>query len=507
MLSVRGVLRWAHRAEAMPAPERRAPARTMVEVPFDTLGLSHETSRAIEAMKWTFMTPFQARTLPVLLAGHDLLCRAQPGAGRTSTFLIPAIETVINLGTANARNVTALIIAPSRDIAMKVAKLAEQLSKYHKINIVNLLGGNDITPEARRLASPVPIDLLIATPSRMKAHLMQTLGFASRLKDLRYLAVADGDRILRESLEKDVVKILGYLPDKKYRQSVLFTDFLPVPLHNIAQLVLRPVHHYIDTVGTDIAKEAVKVEQQVITVPFENHIAALEAAIKEHMEAYPDNFKILVFFVTSRNASYYAKLFVKAGYPVLELHSRMGQQKKIAMSNNFKDAQNVMLFTSDTVVDKTKYPRVTLVIQVGITSKDGYLHRLGQSSAAGVPAKSMLLLAPFEMGLVRELKGVPIEDLSHLSPIVKAEPSSNLFSSLSSVVSDEILYDAAERAYIGFLAHYCANLKRCGWTKGDLVHYANKYAVLLGLKEIPIIQKPMLAHIGLRGVKGLRFAT
>lgn len=111
---------------------------------------------------------------------------------------------------------------------MKVAKLAEQLSKYHKINIVNLLGtsvhmyaqlacaystvatgGNDITPEARRLASPVPIDLLIATPSRMKAHLMQTLGFASRLKDLRYLAVADGDRILRESLEKDVVKILG----------------------------------------------------------------------------------------------------------------------------------------------------------------------------------------------------------------------------------------------------------------------------------------------------------
>lgn len=118
--------------------------------------------------------------------------------------------------------------------------------------------------------------------------------------------------------------------------------------------MLRPVHHYIDTVGTDIAKEAVKVEQQVITVPFENHIAALEAAIKEHMEAYPDNFKILVFFVTSRNASYYAKLFVKAGYPVLELHSRMGQQKKIAMSNNFKDAQNVMLFTSDTVVDKTK---------------------------------------------------------------------------------------------------------------------------------------------------------
>lgn len=79
----------------MPAPERRAPARTMVEVPFDTLGLSHETSRAIEAMKWTFMTPFQARTLPVLLAGHDLLCRAQPGAVSLAGFTLIAMALMV----------------------------------------------------------------------------------------------------------------------------------------------------------------------------------------------------------------------------------------------------------------------------------------------------------------------------------------------------------------------------------------------------------------------------
>jgi ATP-dependent RNA helicase DDX18/HAS1 len=184
---------------------------------FASLDLTPATQRAIADMAFTHLTEVQARTIPALLTGRDLLGAAKTGSGKTLAFLIPCAELLYRVKFMPRNGTGALILSPTRELALQTYGVAKDLMKYHSQTHGLVMGGANRRAEAERLIKGV--NLLVATPGRLLDHLQNTKGFVTR--NLACLVIDEADRILEIGFEEEMRQIIKLLP--KERQTMLFS--------------------------------------------------------------------------------------------------------------------------------------------------------------------------------------------------------------------------------------------------------------------------------------------
>lgn len=199
----------------------------------------------------------------------------------------------------------------------------------------------------------------------------------------------EADRLLDMGFKHDIDKIAMHLQAKSdialatpTRQTLLFSATFAPEVKTVANTFLRPKYKIIDTVGDDVEQTHSHVPQHIMTVPLHQQQDMLYHLLKQHMNKNKDSYKVMVFFPTAMQTAYMAKLFSLLDMNVLEMHSRKTQGYRTKTSDQFRESKKAIMFTSDVTARGMDYPDVSLVLQMGFTARDPYIHRLGISFRA-----------------------------------------------------------------------------------------------------------------------------
>lgn len=444
------------------------------------------------------MTIVQEATLPVILKGKDVLAKAKTGTGKTVAFLLPSIEVVVmsppNNRGQNQTPILVLVVCPTRELACQAAAEATKLLKYHPtIGAQVVIGGTSLSSEQKRIQKN-PCQILIATPGRLKDHIANTAGFASKLMGVKALVLDEADQLLDMGFRKDIEKIIASVP--KQRQTLMFSATIPDAVHQVCNVALKKDFEFINTVQEGTEETHSQVRQMHLIAPLDKHFSLLSVILKEHIADDVD-YKVLVFCTTAMVTSLVANLLGKLNLNVREIHSRKNQSYRTRVSDEFRKSKRLILVTSDVSARGVDYPDVSLVVQVGLPAdKQQYIHRLGRTGRKGKEGKGILLLAPWEEFFLDSTKDLPIEK----APVPSVDPDTKkkVERALSNV---EI--ESKAKAYQAWLGYYNSN-KKIGKDKKKLVELANEFSRCMGLDTPPAVSGLVLRKMGLQNVAGLR---
>ncbi|TVY71363.1 ATP-dependent RNA helicase [Lachnellula suecica] len=453
----------------------------------------------IEDLKFDHMMPVQATTLHDLLAKRsDVLAQAKTGTGKTIAFLLPAIQTMLNKNRRPGSGVSLLVISPTRELAMQIAKEATALLKrIPQYQISFAIGGTNKNTEEKKILSGC--DILIATPGRLYDHLGD-----ERIRDcfhsLDTLVLDEADRLLDMGFMNDLKKIVACLPDKakSNRQGMLFSATIAPHVEKVAHLVLSKDYKFISTIPKGETNTHDRVPQHLIVVPtFSDVAAALVGSVRSEIALQGQaTFKSIIFAPTAALADFYGAIL--SALPginnVSVLHSRVSQGKRTSVTNAFREAKSGTLVATDVVARGMDFPNVTNVFQVGVPmDKESYIHRLGRTARAGAEGRGTFIHAQDEMFFSKyTLKEIAFENTA-------ADLSAK--SEVKAVASR---MESQAKTYQAWLGYYKTHAKAMGWDSEMLVRQGNKYALDgLGAPEVPGINKSTVSKMGLKGVPGL----
>eukprot|EP00249_Psilotum_nudum_P018779 c26958_g1_i1 orf=116-2218(+) len=410
---------------------------------FETLPVSEATRNAVRETGFTYMTEIQARSIPPLLSGKDVLGAARTGSGKTLAFLIPAVELLYH-GHFMPRNGTGVvIISPTRELAMQIYGVARDLMKHHKQTHGIVIGGANRRAEAERLAKGV--NLLVATPGRLLDHLQNTKGFL--YKNLQCLIIDEADRILEIGFEEDMKQIIKLLP--KERQTVLFSATQTTKVEDLARVSFKKAPLYI---GVDDGRSKATVEgleQGYCVVPSAKRFLLLFTFLKRNLKR-----KIMVFFSSCSSVKFHSELLNFIDIPCLDIHGKQKQQKRTTTYFEFCNADKGILLCTDVAARGLDIPAVDWIIQYDPPDDPKeYIHRVGRTARGeGARGRALLFLIPEELRFLLYLKGAKVPLNEYEFPESKL---ANVQSQLEKLVEKNYyLYQSARDAYRSYLLAY-----------------------------------------------------
>ncbi|KAH7864831.1 hypothetical protein Vadar_034401 [Vaccinium darrowii] len=388
------------------------------ETRFNQFSVSSSSLKGIKDAGYEKMTVVQEETLPIILKGKDVLAKAKTGTGKTVAFLLPSIEVVVKTPSADRDQrrppIIVLVICPTRELAR----------------------GTRLALEQKRIQAN-PCQILVATPGRLKDHIENTAGFATRLMGLKVLVLDEADHLLDMGFRKDIERIIASVP--KQRQTLLFFATVPKEVRQICHIALKRDNEFIDTV-----------RQMHLVAPLDKHFPLLYVLLKEHIADDVD-YKVLVFCTTAMVTRLVADLLGELSLNVREIHSRKPQSYRARISDEFRKSKGLILVTSDVSARGVDYPDVTLVIQVGLPAdREQYVHRLGRTGRKGKEGQGILLLAPWEESFLSSVKDLPIAKAP--IPSIDPETKKKVERALSHVEMKN-----KEAAYQAWLGYYKSN--------------------------------------------------
>jgi ATP-dependent RNA helicase MSS116, mitochondrial len=237
-------------------------------------------------------------------------------------------------------------------LAFQITTEAVSLTKFHVgFKVVSCVGGTSLNKDLQNLKGGV-VHMVVATPGRLLDHL-QNNGMAERMKKLRVLILDEADQLLDMGFRPDIERILQQLqPSVLTRQTLLFSATVPLSVEEIARLALKPKYQYFDTVGTDADQTHLHVKQEITVTTQGDQLAAIAALLERETtdgNGEPICFKVIVFFTTARLTGFVADFFrsMKPTYDIVDIHSRKSQPQRQRASDQFRDSQHVVLFSSD----------------------------------------------------------------------------------------------------------------------------------------------------------------
>jgi ATP-dependent RNA helicase MSS116 len=452
----------------------------------------------ITDMKFERMTPIQATAIAPLVNGVDILAQARTGTGKTLAFLIPAIETLLRSRTSQDK-VSALIVSPTRELVLQIAaEAAKLLARVPTIKVRTAIGGTSKDKEGRQIYSGCQI--LVATPGRLLDHLGdEEMQF--RLSSVNTLVLDEADRMLDMGFLPDIKRIIGHLPQKTQvpRQSMLFSATVPDSILGVASTILKQGYTRINTIPEGEGNTHKRVKQYLVTVPTINDLTpSLLSVIKQQLALNTTEFKAIVFAPTAVLSDLYSHVLASVikDIPVLTMHSRMSQPKRISTTNEFKVAKKAICIATDVIARGMDFPLVTHVVQVGLPmDRESYIHRLGRTARADASGQGIFILAEAEKSFLRDLRDVTF--LPYPTDVTGSElETSRALESLEEEKKGKI--------YQGWLGYYKAMKKYTKWGNEDLVAVANEFAIeALGCPEVPGLEANTVGKMGLKGTRGL----
>jgi ATP-dependent RNA helicase MSS116 len=452
-----------------------------------------------EDLKFDHMMPVQAATLHDLLEERiDCLAQAKTGTGKTIAFLLPAIQTLINKNRQVNSGISLLVISPTRELAMQIAKEATALlRRLPRYSVRFAIGGTNKDREEKDILNGC--DILIATPGRLYDHLSDDK-IKAAFRNLDTLVLDEADRLLDMGFMNALKDIIQCLPDKKLtnRQGMLFSATIAPHVEKFAHLALSGGYKFISTIPEGELNTHQRVPQLLVTVPsFSDVASALVSSLKSECALIgKDAFKAIIFAPTAALADWYGAILGKfLDIPdVSILHSRISQSKRTNTSNAFRDASSAILVATDVVARGMDFPNVSTVFQVGLPAdKESYIHRLGRTARAGREGRSVFIVTSDESFFPKyTLKEIKFDMI---------EPEFPYLQQVEDAASE---FENKEKVYQAWLGYYKGHSRAMGWDDVRLVAEANKFALeALGTGEVPGLQKTTVGKMGLKGVKGL----
>lgn len=414
---------------------------------FAELKLSNNTMKAIREMGFETMTAVQARTIPPLMAGRDVLGAAKTGSGKTLAFLIPAIELLYNLKFKPRNGTGVIVVSPTRELALQIFGVARELMAHHTQTLGIVIGGANRRQEAEKLVKGV--NLLIATPGRLLDHLQNTKGFV--FKNLKALVIDEADRILEIGFEEEMRQIIKILPSEE-RQSMLFSATQTTKVEDLARISLRKGPLYINVDEKNETSTAEGLEQGYVVCDSDKRFLLLFSFLKRNR-----NKKIIVFLSSCNSVKYYGELLNFIDLPVLDLHGKQKQQKRTNTFFEFCNASQGILICTDVAARGLDIPAVDWIIQFDPPDDPrDYIHRVGRTArGSNGRGKSLMFLTPSELGFLRYLKAakVPLNEYEFpSSKIANVQPQ------LEKLISSNFyLNQSAKDGYRAYLQAYASH--------------------------------------------------
>ncbi|AOA61638.1 RNA helicase [Komagataella phaffii CBS 7435] len=414
---------------------------------FTDLKLSEPTLKAIGNMGFTKMTAVQARTIPPLLAGRDVLGAAKTGSGKTLAFLIPAIEMLYSLKFKPRNGTGAIVITPTRELALQIFGVARELMESHSQTFGILIGGANRRAEAEKLMKGV--NIIIATPGRLLDHLQNTKGFI--FKNLKALIIDEADRILEIGFEDEMKQIIKILPNEN-RQTMLFSATQTTKVEDLARVSLRKGPLYINVDSENETSTVDGLEQGYVVCDSDKRFLLLFSFLKRNQKK-----KIIVFLSSCNSVKYYSELLNYIDLPVLDLHGKQKQQKRTNTFFEFCNATQGVLICTDVAARGLDIPSVDWIIQFDPPDDPrDYIHRVGRTArGSNGKGKSLMFLIPSELGFLRYLKAakVPLNEFEF--PTNKI---ANVQSQLEKLIkSNYWLNQSARDGYTAYLQAYASH--------------------------------------------------
>ena len=434
---------------------------------FHDLKISEQTLKAIDKMGFTKLTPVQARSIPPLMAGRDVLGAAKTGSGKTLAFLIPAIELLYSLKFKPRNGTGVIVITPTRELALQIFGVARDLLEFHSQTFGIVIGGANRRQEAEKLTKGV--NLLIATPGRLLDHLQNTKGFV--FKNLKALVIDEADRILEIGFEEEMRQIIKILPSEN-RQTMLFSATQTTKVEDLARISLKEGPLFINVISEKDVSTADGLEQGYVVCDSDKRFLLLFSFLKRNQKK-----KIIVFLSSCNSVKYYAELLNYIDLPVLELHGKQKQQKRTNTFFEFCNAERGILVCTDVAARGLDIPAVDWIIQFDPPDDPrDYIHRVGRT-ARGTKGrgKSLMFLTPNELGFLRYLKAAKVPLNEYEFPANKV---ANVQSQLEKLIkSNYYLHQIAKDGYRSYLQAYASHALKTVYQidKLDLNKVAKSY--------------------------------
>jgi ATP-dependent RNA helicase RhlE len=357
---------------------------------FDSLGLSADMLAQIIKAQYSTPTPIQALAIPPALAGRDVIGCAQTGTGKTAAFVVPLIERLAGQPQSGAsRGPKALIMVPTRELAMQVEKVIDQLGRHHRIGATLIIGGANMQQQHRALRqSP---EIVVGTPGRILDHMWQgTLN----LQGINTLVLDEADRLLDMGFAPQINQILDALPDE--RQTLLFSATMPADVQALSRTRLRnPVRCQIATVGVTPSAA----EQAVFHASREQKNPLLRRLVKQERGT------ALVFTRTKSRADRVGRMLVDDGVQAAVLHGdrTMGQRRDAL--EGFKRGKYRVLVATDIMARGIHVNGIAHVINYDLpNSPEDYVHRIGRTARAHATGRASSFVTPEDRDQLRAIE-------------------------------------------------------------------------------------------------------
>jgi ATP-dependent RNA helicase DeaD len=351
---------------------------------FEDFGLSAQVLRALREMGFEEPTPVQTRAMPPLLAGKDVVAQALTGTGKTAAYGIPLVEHI----DSNLRFIQAVVLSPTRELAIQVEEHLSQLAKYRNLRFLAIYGGQPIDRQLRALSRGV--HGIVATPGRLMDHMRRG---TVKLDNVRVLVLDEADQMLQMGFQEDVEYVLSRLP--KERLTALFSATMP-------ESIMKIVGRYMNDsekiqLSRPQALTVPSVDQIFFQVPFPQKFDALCSVLDSRQSD-----RTLVFCSTKRMVDEVAERLPMRGYSAQAIHSDVTQAGRERALKAFRDGRIDVLIATDVAARGLDVPDVSLVVNFDIPpDPEYYVHRIGRTGRSGKAGEAITFVNPREM---RELK-------------------------------------------------------------------------------------------------------
>ncbi|HEU5081565.1 MAG TPA: DEAD/DEAH box helicase [Opitutaceae bacterium] len=374
-------------------------------ITFAQLALAEPIQRALVEKAYTHPSPIQARAIPPLLEGADLIGIAQTGTGKTAAFSLPMLHRLAaNKIPRTPKRPRALILTPTRELAVQIAENISLYGRHLQLRHALVFGGVGEQPQIRALAAGV--DIVIATPGRLQDLIQQRCAFLDRVE---IFVLDEADRMLDMGFAPAVKRIVALLPQK--RQSLLFSATMPESIRELANRLLQnPVRIEV----APVSSTAEKIEQRVCFVDKNLKHRLLVHTLQQHKEGL-----VLVFSRTKHGANRLAKNLERDGIPADAIHGNKSQGARQRALEDFRSGKIRVLVATDIAARGIDVKGISLVVNFDLPNEpEAYVHRIGRTARAGASGLAIAFCDAEERGLLRDIERL----IRQTIPAVKDHP-------------------------------------------------------------------------------------
>lgn len=366
---------------------------------FESLGLDRPILNALAVEGYTQPTPIQAKAIPVIMQGRDVVGIAQTGTGKTAAFTLPLLHRLMqNKIKVQPNSVRVLILSPTRELASQIEKAVRSYGAKLPLKTATVMGGVSMRPQRQKLAQGV--DILVATPGRLLDLIDQK---ACDLKRVETLVLDEADQMLDIGFLPAIRKVIAMVP--KDRQMLLFSATMPKEIRALSKQHLKdPVEISV----TPVATTAERIEQSVMHVQQPSKMFVTSKLLKERRGE-----QTIVFTRTKRGADKVAKRLIADGIDAAAIHGNKSQNQREKALAAFRNGALPVLIATDIAARGIDVPGVNLIVNFDLPEvAEVYVHRIGRTARAGAAGQAIALCSPEERKLLRAVERLISQDIA-----------------------------------------------------------------------------------------------